>query len=73
MKRPLRIFEAQADAVFASFMEQGHTREEALVSTERHFMDLLHSATTEPQNEPVKKLYVASFFRFLKPFMKISS
>jgi hypothetical protein len=71
MKPPLTRFDEEADEVFASYLREGQSREEALVSTERHFLSAL-GVLNEDQS-PAKNPYWAAFLNLMKPFVKVSS
>ena len=75
MKPPLQAFDAHSDEVFASFLRDGQTREEALASTERYFLTLAreNDGTTQKTFVKIKMPEFAWFSRLFKPFMNVSS
>lgn len=60
MEQSLELFDAHADEVFAHFLRQARTREEALALTEQFFLS---------QKTP----YFKAYFRHGIRFMKLSS
>jgi hypothetical protein len=71
MEQSLELFDRHADEVFASFMEQGYSRAEALFATEHFFLRAAQGAGTA--HLPKGKPYFAGYFGFGKRSMKVAS
>jgi len=71
MEQSLELFDARVDEVFASFLERGYSREQALSATEHFF--LVAAQDLGPTHLPKEKHYFKGYFGFGKRMVKVSS